>query len=356
MEGGVQPGEFSQLDPRPLSCGGQHTPGSGSADGRDLRSARGSLPQGGLRFDREVPSGGYAWWYLDGLSADGTHGITVIAFVGSVFSPYYALARRHGAADPLDHCALNVALYGPRSHRWAMRERGALSVLRSASSLSIRTSSMEWDGTRLSVAIDERCAPIPWRLKGTIRLWPEAIADGGFGLDPTGLHRWTPYAPCARVEVSLDDPDLSWCGNGYFDSNCGDEPLEDGFERWNWSRTGLSGGDTVVFYDMIRRDSTPAALALKFTPRGEIHRLDAPPLVTLAPTRWGVARATRCEENGAVRILKTLEDSPFYSRSLLDTGLSGARGLAIHESLNLERFRAAWVRCLLPFRMPRFGR
>ena len=52
------------------------------------------------------------WWYLDALSDDGRHGLTVIAFIGSVFSPYYALARRRGAGDPLDHCALNVALYG----------------------------------------------------------------------------------------------------------------------------------------------------------------------------------------------------------------------------------------------------
>ena len=46
-----------------------------------------------LRFDTPVPDGGYAWWYLDALSDDGRHGLTVIAFIGSVFSPYYAWAR-----------------------------------------------------------------------------------------------------------------------------------------------------------------------------------------------------------------------------------------------------------------------
>ncbi len=72
-----------------------------------------------------VPHGGYAWWYLDALSDDGAHGLTIIAFIGSVFSPYYAWARRHGPADPANHCALNVALYGPRGKRWCMTERGA---------------------------------------------------------------------------------------------------------------------------------------------------------------------------------------------------------------------------------------
>ncbi len=35
-------------------------------------------------------AGGYAWWYVDALSDDGRHGLTLIAFIGSVFSPYYA--------------------------------------------------------------------------------------------------------------------------------------------------------------------------------------------------------------------------------------------------------------------------
>jgi carotenoid 1,2-hydratase len=45
------------------------------------------------------------------MSDDGQHGMTLIAFVGSVFSPYYAWARRKGQADPENHCALNVAIY-----------------------------------------------------------------------------------------------------------------------------------------------------------------------------------------------------------------------------------------------------
>ncbi len=41
----------------------------------------------GPDFNVAVPPSGYRWWYLDGLSADGQRGLTVIAFVGSVFSP-----------------------------------------------------------------------------------------------------------------------------------------------------------------------------------------------------------------------------------------------------------------------------
>ncbi|MEO0729623.1 MAG: carotenoid 1,2-hydratase, partial [Pseudomonadota bacterium] len=46
-------------------------------------------------------------------------------------------------------------------------------------------------------------------------------------------------------------------------------------------------------------------------------------------------------------------DTPFYARSELETHVLGERAPAVHESLSLERFKAAWVKCLLPFRMPR---
>ena len=47
--------------------------------------------------DGSVAPGGYRWWYIDAVSDDGLHGLTLIAFVGSVFSPYYAWS---GRADP----------------------------------------------------------------------------------------------------------------------------------------------------------------------------------------------------------------------------------------------------------------
>jgi carotenoid 1,2-hydratase len=116
----------------PLPGGGQRAPGAGRADGGPLRASRGGKPDGVEGFDAAVPSGGYRWWYLDGLSDDGRHGLTIIGFVGSVFSPYYALARRKGGADPENFCALNVALYGEGGHRWSMTERGRRFISRDA--------------------------------------------------------------------------------------------------------------------------------------------------------------------------------------------------------------------------------
>ena len=52
------------------------------------------------------------------------HGLVVIAFVGSVFSPYYARAlRRDAATDPKAHCAINVPV--PRRHAAVVDDRNA---------------------------------------------------------------------------------------------------------------------------------------------------------------------------------------------------------------------------------------
>jgi carotenoid 1,2-hydratase len=286
------------------------------------------------------------------LSDDGRHGLTLIAFVGSVFSPYYAWARRSGSPDPENHCALNVALYGPRAARWSMTERSARHVVREPSRLTLGPSALALTGTALDVSIDEICAPLPRRLKGRIRLIPSALGGSSFPLHGAGLHLWTPLAPMARVEVSLTEPSLHWSGVGYCDSNAGAEPVENGFREWTWSRASLPDS-TVVLYDVVPRAGEPKGLALRFGRDAVAQAIEPPPAVRLPGTGWRIARQTRADAGHGARVVQTFEDGPFYSRSLLQTHLLGTPAPAIHESLDLDRFRSAWVQCLLPFRMPR---
>lgn len=309
--------------------------------------------QATLGFDRLVPPNGYRWWYVDALSADGQHGITLIGFVGSVFSPYYAWQRRRQAeAEPLDHCALNVALYGAGGKRWAMTERGRSSVRRARCAISIGPSALHWNGGALTVEIDEVTVPIPTRLRGTVRVTPLVWPERSFALDEARRHRWTPLAPLARVEVTLPRPGLSWTGFGYLDMNDGDEPLEDAFVAWDWSRASDSEGATI-FYDALRRDGTTLGLALHFDHAGTPHVITPPPLAPLPRTLWRVPRSTRSDAGRGAAVLATLEDAPFYARSLVKTWLGGAERMTIHESLRLARFRAPIVQAMLPFRMPR---
>ena len=128
-----------------------------------------------------VPPTATAGGISTALSSDARHGLTIIGFVGSVFSPYYAWARRRGPADPGNHCAINVALYGDGGHRWSMTERGGAARQREAARFTVGPSRMRWEDGSLVIDIDEVTVPIPWRLQGQVRLTPSAPlrAHGG---------------------------------------------------------------------------------------------------------------------------------------------------------------------------------
>ena len=272
-------------------------------------------------------------------------------FQGSVSNPYYAWARRRGPADPQNFCALNVALYGP-SGRWAMTERRRAALSRGASWLAIGPSALSWDGNALTVTIAETGAPVPRPVKGTVRLYPEALETRVVAIDHAGRHRWSPIAPCARVEVALERPNLSWSGRAYCDTNSGDAPLEADFAQWHWSRASLANG-TAVLYDVTPREGGGRSLALRYDRAGGVAEFPLPPRVPLPATLWRVARQTRADAGHAPVLRETLEDAPFYARSVLETRLCGEAATAVHESLSLDRFRAPWVQAMLPFRMPR---
>ena len=328
-------------------------------DTRDASASRPSPTDTGVRggralqFDGEVPSRGYAWWYVDALSDDGQHGLTLIAFIGSVFSPYYFKGRQRGADNPRDYCSLNVCLYG-KERRWTMTERCASALSQHPDALGIGPSALRWnDDDTLTIDIDEVGTPIPQRVRGRVQLTPLFINPRSFSLHDNGRHHWRPVAPSARVEVALERPGLRWTGHAYFDSNWGQEPLEDGFVSWDWSRASI-GEESAILYNMERRGAAPLSLALRFAADGTLRRFDPPPNHRLPRTPiWRVARGSQADPARAPRVVKTLEDTPFYSRSVIDTQLLEQRVTAVHESLSLERFRSPVVQFMLPYRMPR---
>jgi carotenoid 1,2-hydratase len=325
----------------------------GGANGGAVGTTGGGESARGPGFDRTLTPGGYAWWYVDALSDDGRHALTIIAFIGSVFSPYYAAARRRGAGDPTNHCAINVAIYGEDRKRWSMTERGSRQLARERDRLVIGPSRLDWDGSRLTIQIDEMAAPWPARIRGKVHLHAKSLFDRALSLDRAGRHSWTALAPCARMEVDLEHPRLRWHGHGYWDTNTGSEPLELGFTRWDWSRTTLRDGSTAVLYDASRRDGGNWSAGLRFDRSGRVEEFEAPQRARLPVTGWRIERGTRSEDARATGVRRTLEDTPFYARSLVSAKLLGEPVTGVHESLSLERFSRRWVQALLPFRMPR---
>jgi len=248
-----------------------------------------------------------------------------------------------------------VALYGRGARRWTLTERGREGLSRDETHLRIGPSQVEWTGTQLVFHIDEVGMPIPRRVRGTVRVTPESAPASPFVLDAAGGHRWFPFGPRAHIEVAMREPDLDWSGAGYLDGNAGDVPLERSFVEWDWSRADLDRG-AAVLYDATRRDGTKLAIAARFAEDGSIEAFEPPPRVALATTGWRIDRATRSAAGAAPRVVETLEDTPFYARSVVSAEWLGQRVTAMHESLSLDRFDARWVQMLLPFRMPRVRR
>ncbi len=323
---------------------------SSTTTGDRAAAAASASPQAAWAFDLPVPLRGYRWWYVDALSEDGRHGITVIAFIGTVFSPWYAWARRGGGGDPLNHCCIHVALYG-RPGGWAMTDRRRDSVQRGSDFFQVGPSGVEWDGTALTIRVEERGAPIPSPIRGTVRVIPEALSTRAFVLDAAGRHRWQPIAARARAEVAFEAPALRWTGAAYFDTNGGAAPLEEDFVFWDWCRAPQPDA-TAVLYDSRRRDGSRQSLALRVGADGSVQEMDLPPPASLPRGFWGVPRPTRSED-GTARLVRALTDAPFYTRSEIRTRLLGRESTAVHESLDLDRFAALPIQAMLPFRVPR---
>jgi carotenoid 1,2-hydratase len=273
--------------------------------------------------------------------------------VGSVFSPYYAWARRGGAADPENHCALNVALYSPGAKRWSMTERGARHCEREAERFTLGPSQLHWDGTALTLSIDEMGVPLPRRIRGTVRVMPEQLFNFSTALDTQGRHHWGPLAPRARIEVDLQEPALRWSGHAYLDSNEGIEPVDRAFREWDWSRSMLSDGSTAVLYDVEPGTAGGRLLALRFHPDGRVTEFDAPALHQLPRTAWFLPR--RMRSDAPVELVQQLEDTPFYQRAVLQSQLLGETVTSFHETLNVPRLVSPVVQAMLPWRMPRRG-
>ena len=289
--------------------------------------------------------------------------MSLIAFVGSVFSPYYAWQRRRWGDDQAlaeEHVAVNVSLYRRAPGRqhyakwWTMTERGHRDLRRGKDALAIGPSRLHWTGDdRLQIELDEWTAPWPRRVHGSIAVRLPTQPARQFALDAAGLHHWQPIGPAARVDVALDAPAARWQGEAYLDTNWGRRPLARDFVRWHWSRQRLPADGCRLLYALEPHTGVAQALDLRIDAAGAIDVREAPPPCPLPGSGWGLGRETRAWPQAAPSVAATLESGPFYCRSLLADAQAGEPWM--HESLDLARLERPVVQAMLPFRMPRRG-
>ena len=331
-----------------------------------------------LSFDRQLKPHGYQWWYIDAISEDQSYSLSMIIFVGHVFSPHYYKARQlenhNPQLRPESFCAFNISLHAlnkPAINQlgspslWVLNEYSAdalsLSpelINRDQHCFQINQSKWQQSNDEITITINEITKAFFQRMSnkivGQVQLKLPRRFHHEMNLDHDGKHKWMAVAPSAEVIVNLEQPNLSFRGQAYHDSNWGDEPLENAFKSWTWSRAELSEG-TCVLYDIHEHEKNENPRALFFSHQGTVEELNQNLVSSCLPSGfWGVQRPNRADQSGFAHLHKSLVDSPFYTRDLVNTELMGEKTLAMYESLDLHRFKQPWVRFLLPFRIRRW--
>ena len=237
-----------------------------------------------------------------------------------------------------------------------MTERGRRHAARSRTVFGVGPSRLAWQDGCLEVQVDEREPITGRRVRGRVRVQTSGLSTFAAALDAGGRHRWGPIAPCARVEVDFDRPGWRWAGSAYVDTNEGDEPIDRGFRRWDWLRTSRTpDGGTTVLYDVVQADGATRLIARRFEADGSCAALpvDAPRQPLPPAPWWRVDRRLRSVD-AAAQVRRTLEDTPFYARSLIALPQPGGGAVeAVHETLDVGRLVHPLVQRLLPVRMPR---
>jgi carotenoid 1,2-hydratase len=283
------------------------------------------------------------------VTEDASTGIVVIALFGSPFSARYARARRRGPSRALDHCSVNVALYHRGRSCWTLDER-SVEAVSASNAARIGRSAIAWDADRLVVDVDES-TKLGRRVRGRVVLRPETTTELRIALDGRGDHAWWPAVPHARIEVDMVEPGLRFTGAGYHDANAGRLPLEASFARWDWS-CARAGRDVMLTYDVTDREGCHRPLALRIAPSG-IAALDGCPPIQLPRTLWRLERSVRADPGHGARVLRALEDGPFYARARVATTIAGSPVVAMHETLDVRRLARGWTRLLAGFRTRR---
>nr|WP_284739312.1 carotenoid 1,2-hydratase [Rhizobium sp. CG5] len=242
-----------------------------------------------------------------------------------------------------------------------MTERGQASLSRDAQRLAIGDSAIELCGETLVIRFAETALPWPghsaWpkAISGTIEIAPDTNCREVFSLDHEGHHLWSPRMPRARATIACAAlPGGGWQGRAYHDMNFGDRPIEQDFIGWDWAR-GSDGaeGDTVIFYDAKLRSGERRRLALRSAGAQGLEPIAMPQRRALPKAFWGVRGGIACDAQEQPKMVRRLEDSPFYTRSLVETVLNGRPLAMVHETLDCRRLSNPLVRLMLPLRMPR---
>ncbi len=221
---------------------------------------------------RTVPhySGGYEWWYFDGISDNGEYSFVIIFYEGNPFSLRYihALDRVEGPV-PSEYPAISIAVYEdsqPVYYSFTEFEKENCVFKEDRIFAEIGPHKMkgivQGDKLQYTLQLNEQL-PSSDSIEAQLR-FEGKIPRQLFGENEKKEkqsrinHQWNLVLPRARVNgyITLSAGDkntprrtIEFNGTGYHDHNIGSEPMRNSFEDWYWGRFHFNYA-TLVYYIM----------------------------------------------------------------------------------------------------------
>ncbi|MDZ7660635.1 hypothetical protein [Fodinibius sp.] len=285
-------------------------------------------------------SGGYQWWYFDGISSDDRFSFVVILYEGNPFSTRYngaLLADKN--PSPVEYPAISISIYEygqPIYYSFTEFEKSDCHFDEEHPLVKIGNHKMEGSliDNRLhyELQLSEKL-PNGDQLKGTIVFKSEEGDNIFNSLDNSSTgHTWNLVQPRADIAADLDldikgeERSIKFKGHGYHDQNAGNEPMKNEFDDWYWGRFHFDYA-TLVYYVMNRRDEQQHRAWLIKNQDAEVLKIfEEVEMADKGLTVFGLKTARKLgfrSGNIEIRVQQSLllDNGPFYQRYKSDAFL-----------------------------------
>ncbi|MEL7834299.1 hypothetical protein [Fodinibius sp. Rm-B-1B1-1] len=285
-------------------------------------------------------SGGYEWWYFDGISSDDRFSFVVILYEGNPFSTRYnraLLADKN--PSPVDHPAISISIYEhgePIYYSFTEFDKSDCHFDEEKPLVRVGDHQMEGQLTDGELSYELKLneqLPNGDQLQGTFTFRSDEKNYFLEESDQSNIgHTWNLVQPWAEITVDLDlqikeeQRNVTFTGNGYHDHNTGQEPMRDEFDDWYWGRFHF-GDTTLVYYVMNRRDEQQHRAWLFDNETFEvIEHFNEISLVDKGLSLFGLNTAHKLGfKSGGIEIQiqqsQLLDNGPFYQRYQSDAFL-----------------------------------
>lgn len=338
--------------------------------------------------------GGFLWWYVDLIDADG-NGLVLIWSFGLPFLPGYAHASRSGRAQLAGtRPSLNVAIYQKgKLDCYLLQEYSPAQVEWNPEQGTWRFGNTQihtrLEGNQRVVDITLDC-PMPagaGRLTGSVRVQgavpqlepkvPENVVScHGTEHD----HAWIPLAVPARGEAKLrcGKTHYAFDGRAYHDCNVGARPLHDlGIKHWVWGRAAFKNANSEpierVYYALwSKKDSSERSaenarcFGLDFHQTGRVEHVDNLRIKLIEERRnlggvlwWPHFELHRPDDPKPwleVKQKSVVDSGPFYMRHITQNQhQNGTPVVGFNETICPERIDLSRYRPLVGMRVHHVG-